>query len=68
MLIGEGKVEEIIAVTETVLDYSFIDVPTGDPAPTPAEGYQVKLVLQDVAGKDIYIQYKTFEREHTCPT
>ena len=60
--------EEVIAIRETVLDYSFINVPTGDAAPTPAEGYQVQLVIQDLEGKDFYMQFKTSERDHNCPT
>lgn len=59
-------VQEVIAVKETVLEYQWIDVPTGDDAPIPATEYQVQLVFTDMAGMDIYIEYKTFERDHIC--
>ena len=61
-------VQEVVAVKETVLEYRWTDVPTGDTAPVPEEGYQIQLVFTDMVGKDVYIEYKTFEREHTGPS
>lgn len=60
---GVSYQEEVIAVTETVLSYRYITVPTGDPAPDPAEDYTITLILSDIAGKDIYLEHKTFEKE-----
>ncbi len=61
-------VQEVVAVKETVLEYRWTDVPTGDTAPIPEEGYQIQRVFTNIAGKDIYIEYKTFERDHICPS
>lgn len=59
-------IQAVVAVKETVLEYQWIEIPTGDAIPTPADGYQIQLVFTDMAGKDIYIEYKTFERDHIC--
>lgn len=51
--------------TEQVLEYRYINVPIGDPAPTPATGYTVSLVVADLFGKDVYIEYKAYEQPQT---
>lgn len=56
--------QEIIAVKDTVLEYQCLIVATGEVAPTPATGYQVQILFTDLEGKDVYIEYKTFERDH----
>ena len=56
--------QEVIAVRDTVFEYRYIVVSHGDPAPEPAVGYTISPVLSDVAGKDVYLEYRTFEQEH----
>ena len=60
--------QEVIAVKETILEYRWIEVSTGDTAPSPATGYQIQKVFTDLEGLDIYIEYKTFEQDHICPS
>ena len=59
-------IQEVIAAKETVLEYRYLIVNTGAPVPTPATGYQVQIVFTDLVGKDLYIEYKTFEQGHVC--
>lgn len=54
--------EEVLKSVEKVLEYRYLTVPTGDSEPTCATGYTILLVLTDVEGLDIYIEYKVYER------
>ena len=60
--IGVSYLEEVLKSVEKVLEYRYVTVPTGDPAPTPAAGYTVNLVLTSIEGLDLYMEYKVFER------
>ena len=54
--------EEVIATVKKVLEYRILTVPTGNPAPTPAAGYEMYgPVTVNVVGLDLYIENRVKE-------
>ena len=49
-------------VYEQVYESRIIVVPTGSPAPTPADGYTIDLIATNIYGVDIYTEYRAYER------